>query len=47
MGIFINYKLIFQSVWTLDGKVADLCEISIVTPDSMLHYFSHAQCPRC
>ncbi len=44
MGIFINYKLIFQSAWTLDAKVAGLCEISIVTPDSMLHNESATNC---
>lgn len=32
------HKLIFQSAWTLDGKVAGLCEISIITPESMPHY---------
>ncbi len=32
------HKLIFQSAWTVDGKVAGLCEISIITPDSMPHY---------
>ncbi len=32
------HKLIFQSAWTVDGKVAGLCEISIITPDGMPHY---------
>ena len=32
------HKLIFQSAWTVDGKVAGLCEISIITPDAMPHY---------
>ena len=32
------HKLIFQSAWTRNGKVAGLCEISIITPDNMPHY---------
>lgn len=32
------HKLIFQSAWTVDCKVAGLCEISIITPDGMPHY---------
>ncbi len=32
------HKLIFQSAWRIGGKIAGLCEISIVTPGDMPHY---------
>ncbi len=31
-------KLIYQTPWKVDGKVAGLVEISIVLPDEMPHY---------
>lgn len=32
------HKLIYQSAWRRDGKVAGLVEISIVTPADMPHF---------
>ncbi len=31
-------KMIYQTVWKQDGKVAGLVELSIVLPDDMPHY---------
>lgn len=32
------HKMIYQSAWTRDGKVAGLVEVSIVLPDELPHY---------
>lgn len=31
-------KMIYQSAWKVDGKVAGLCEISMILPDEVPHY---------
>ena len=32
------HKVIYQTAWLKDGKVAGIVEISMVTPDEMPHY---------
>lgn len=33
-----RHKVIYQTVWRIDGKVAGLVEISMVVPSDMPHY---------